>query len=42
VVDFLRDHVWRGEEVVTIAKEKVLKDLAREQAALGAPPLVVH
>jgi len=42
VVDFLRDHVWRGEEVVIIAKEKVLKDLAREQAALGAPPLVVH
>ncbi len=43
VVEFLRDNVWGGEEVVTLAKETVLKDAGREQAELGigsslAPP----
>ncbi len=34
-VEFLRDSVWGGETLVTIAKETVLKDAGREQAVLG-------
>jgi hypothetical protein len=35
VVEFLRDRVWGGEEVVTLAKETVFKDAGREPAELG-------
>ncbi len=38
MVEFLRDHVWSGEEVVNIAKKTVLKDTGREQAELGGRP----
>lgn len=34
-VEFLRDHVWGGEKLVTIAKQTVLRNAGREQAALG-------
>ncbi len=35
VVEFLRDDVWGGEEIINLAKETVLKDAGREQAELG-------
>jgi hypothetical protein len=40
VVEFLRSHVWGGEEVVNLAKETVFRDAGREEAELGghAPP----
>lgn len=42
VVEFLRDHVWGGEEVVTLAKETLLRDQGREQAEIeGKEPPVL-
>jgi hypothetical protein len=38
VVAFLRDHVWQGEKLVTLAKETVFRDAGREQAELGGRP----
>lgn len=35
VVEFLRDHVWAGENLVTIAKQTVLRNTGREQVVLG-------
>lgn len=35
VVEFLRQRVWGGEQIITFAKETVLKDSGREEAELG-------
>jgi hypothetical protein len=41
VVEFLRGHVWGGEEIVNLAKETVFRNAGREQAKLGGnAPLV--
>ena len=43
VVEFLRDHVWQGEKIVTLAKETVFKDAGREQAEIGGgPPALIE
>jgi hypothetical protein len=35
-VEFLRDNVWGGENLVNLAKQTVLRNAGREQAVLGA------
>lgn len=34
-VEFLRSHVWAGEQLLTTTKQTLLKDAGREQAELG-------
>jgi hypothetical protein len=35
-VDFLRDHVWGGEDIIDLAKDTVFKDAELEKAKIGA------
>lgn len=39
VTDFLRDHVWKGEEVVRVVRESLYKDRHAETSDLVAPGL---